>query len=275
MRCVVLILLTHYSDEEETLDTQMSSNNEHVLGYWDIKGLAAPIRMAFAFGGIPYRDEMYSLSQVDGKWRSAWPAKAKEMLASGDSAFPNLPFLLIPNAEGSNGKGLCVMQSGAILRYVAQLGGIMGDGPQEALRADELLEQTMDLRNEMTRLVYGADFQAKHESFCQQTLPYYFGAFEKYLATRYGVDAAGAPTDGGLYLVGSRVSVADLAVKDALDTAAQLAGALLDVSTLYPLTTQHRAFVGALPQLKAYYEGPLAKLAPNNKIAYWGSTPTQ
>jgi glutathione S-transferase len=245
----------------------MSGDNEYVLGYWSIKGLAAPIRMAFAYAGIAYRDEMFAMTEVDGRWRSAWPLRAKEMLANGDSSFPNLPFLIIP--AGEHGERKVVMQSGAILRFVGQLGGLMGTSPIESLLVDELLEQTMDLRNEMVRVVYGADFQEMHESFATKSLPYYFGAFEKYLHQHSAGAVEGAP----LFYVGGRVSVADLAIADALSIASSVAARFLDVATLYPLVTRHVAQIRELPQLQGYYDGPLSKLAPNNVMASWGNMP--
>lgn len=244
------------------------TSNEYVLGYWSIKGLAAPIRMAFACAGIAYRDELFAMSEVEGRWRSSWPLKAKEMLANGESAFPNLPFLILP-AAGEHSERKVVMQSGAILRYVGQLGGLMGQNPVESLLVDELLEQTMDLRNEMVRVVYSADFKDLHESFAAKSLPYYFGAFEKYLHLR----STGAEEGTPLFYVGGKVSVADLAIADAIETASRLAGKFLDTASLYPLVMRHVAEVRALPQLKGYYEGPLAKLAPNNVMASWGNEP--
>lgn len=251
-----------------------TADSDYVLGYWDIKGLAAPIRMAFAYSGIAYRDELYAITEVEGKWRSGWPAKAKELIASADSAFPNLPYLVVPARDGS--PRTVSMQSGAILRYVARLGGLMGDGELEALQVDELLEQVMDMRNEMVRLVYSAEFKDNHEAFAKQSLPYYFGAFEKYLHNRMQKTLSDAAAeDTPLYYVGAKISVADLAIQDVVSVATALAGSLLDVATLYPLVSRHVGAVRQLPQLQQYFDGPLGKLAPNNRMACWGNSPIQ
>jgi glutathione S-transferase len=216
--------------------------------------------MALQFGEVPYRDEFYTLVQHEGKWRSSWPPKAKELLNSGCSAFPNLPYLSLPAAAG----GGVLMQSNAILRHVARVTGLNGSTEVEVMKVDELLEQTTDLRNEMVRLNYGADFNEKREAFCKESLPYYFGAFERWLANRQ------LAAEGELYFVGNSPTVADFAIYDALDVAAVLMMPYIDSGVQYPLLSRHKNTVRSLEKLRGYFDGPLAALPMNNKVASWG-----
>jgi len=52
-----------------------------VLSYWDIRGLAAPIRYALTYAGVEFEDKRYSN-------RDDWTLKDKP---ASDLDFPNLP----------------------------------------------------------------------------------------------------------------------------------------------------------------------------------------
>lgn len=43
----------------------MSENNKIVLGYWDIRGLAEPSRLALQYKNVPFDDKLYHM-QVEG-----------------------------------------------------------------------------------------------------------------------------------------------------------------------------------------------------------------
>lgn len=64
-----------------------------VLGYWDIRGLAQPIRMILEHAGADYKDTQYSCGPAPDYDRSAWTS-VKYTLALD---FPNLPYLIDGN----------------------------------------------------------------------------------------------------------------------------------------------------------------------------------
>eukprot|EP00493_Phyllostaurus_siculus_P026629 UN26974 len=55
-----------------------SEQNQLTVGYWDIRGLAQPIRMALALGGVEFKDKMYtckpkvSINKETGKEEHGW-----------------------------------------------------------------------------------------------------------------------------------------------------------------------------------------------------------
>ena len=234
------------------------AEGEYVLGYWDIRGLAAPIRMAFHLAGLKYRDELFVVNQQpDGKWKSNWSAKYKELEASGSTPFPNLPYLTLPDGKTT------LVQSMAILRHVGRVGGVYGATDIEQARCDEIIEQVMDLRNEMVRVVYG-DFEGGKNTFVTASLPYYFGSFSKYLAIH-----------STAFMGSNSPSIADMNCADALSVSSRLFSDVTgkDFAAEFPELDAYVKRVFGLSQLANYVAGPLHKLAPNNRMANWGNAP--
>jgi glutathione S-transferase len=232
-------------------------SGEYVLGYWDIRGLAAPIRMAFSLAGIKYRDELYSVHKDGDKWTSNWGAQYKLLESTGATPFPNLPYLTLPDGKTT------LVQSMAILRYVGRIGNIYGDSDLDMARIDEIIDQTMDLRNEMSRVCY-SDFEGGKTTFTTASLPYYFSTFTKYLE-QHKTQFMGT----------NKPSIGDLNCADAIMTAGKLFSDVTskDFATEYPVLSEYAKRVFALPQLADYVAGPLNGQPANNKMAVWGSAP--
>lgn len=227
--------------------------------------------MAFTASGIPYENDLYTLvRREDGSgWASNWPPKAKELLQQGLCPFPNLPYLTVTRHQAESSAEpvrQCVVQSGAILRLVGRLGGLVGEDTWEQSQVDELLEQTMDMRNELTSYAYSSNpetFAASRESFCGENLSYYLGGFEKWLLLR--------KDSGSHALVGGGLTIADLAVFDVVEVAAELMRPFINVSTQYQLLANHSQWIRSLPQLQSYFQSTLSSLPFNNKVAVWGA----
>ena len=60
----------------------MSTNNMPILAYWDIRGLAAPIRLMLEYLGKPYENRLMIMPKPD--WL--------EYKTSLGFDFPNLPY---------------------------------------------------------------------------------------------------------------------------------------------------------------------------------------
>lgn len=258
----------------------MSSAPSLSFGYWDCRGLAAPILLALHYGNIAFQHDVYRLvRQEDGNYRSTWPTVAKQMLAEGKSPFPNLPYLTVTKSEEQKeGETTTFVQSNAILRYVARLAGIAGTSSLEQGQVDMLLDQVMDLRLEVTCLLYNNDltqevYMEAVGQLVQRSLPYYFEGFERVL--KKNNNTAAAPQQG--WLVGCGLTVADLAVWDAVDMSVSLLLSAEKSSTegdwaaKYPLLAAHRAAVRALPQLESYFTSEASTYSPNNRTARWGN----
>ncbi|KAI9344924.1 glutathione S-transferase Mu 3-like protein [Obelidium mucronatum] len=117
-----------------------------ILGYWNIRGLAAPIRYVLEYTKTPYEDRVYT--QGDDLSRAEWTDVKPSMT---DLAFPNLPYFL----DGD----LKITQSGAIMRYIAEKHNLAGSTPSERATIDMIANEIIDMRSRFTSMCYNKDFE--------------------------------------------------------------------------------------------------------------------
>uniref|UniRef100_A0A1I7SRG3 glutathione transferase n=1 Tax=Bursaphelenchus xylophilus TaxID=6326 RepID=A0A1I7SRG3_BURXY len=95
---------------------------EYKLTYFDCRAYAEPIRLCLHYGGIEFEDYKFTAEQ--------WPAIK-----------PTTPHGVVPVFEVD---GKILTQSGAILRYVARLTGLVGKDSWEEAKADETYHYFVD-----------------------------------------------------------------------------------------------------------------------------------
>jgi len=117
-----------------------------VLCYWDIRGLAQPIRMLLNYTGTEFEDRMLSCGPAPGFDKSCW----FDNKFSFGLDFPNLPYYIDGDVK--------LTQSNAILRYIARKNDLVGKTDMEKAMVDMMADQSMDLRNGWVRLCYNPDF---------------------------------------------------------------------------------------------------------------------
>lgn len=83
-----------------------------VLGYWDTRGLAQPIRNLLVYKGIDFVDKRYKFGPPPGYDHEEW---LKEKFTLG-LRFPNLPYYIDEDVK--------LTQSLAILRYLGRKHGL-------------------------------------------------------------------------------------------------------------------------------------------------------
>jgi glutathione S-transferase len=237
-----------------TLPSLMSSDQKLVFGYWDIRGLAAPTRMALHYAQIPYEDKLYVCTKKeDGGWTSGWGEEYSKMEATVHP-FPNLPYMKLLD-------GTVIVQSRAIERYVGRLAKLDGATELEKVRCDEVIEQIADFRKELSTFNYSdkESFEANKKSMDEEVIPYFVKGFAEYLK-RHNTP----------FIAGEHVTVADFDLYDVLDITEALSPKSV---SQYAELAAFLKRVRELPQLQAYFDSPLSKLPPNNRMAYWGATP--
>eukprot|EP00760_Papus_ankaliazontas_P037892 PhM_4_TR8779/c0_g1_i1/m.10862/K00799/GST, gst; glutathione S-transferase len=236
-----------------SLDNQSSTTGKYVLGYWDIQGLATACRMALTYAGIPYEDKLYSCTLVDGNWKSEWGKTRRGMMDDKTHAFPNLPYLTLPDGVTT------MVQSGAILRHIARVGDLYGATEAERLRVDEVLEELVDCRKEIVSAVYG-DYDSLKQSLHEHTFTYFTEVLEKYLEN-----------NGTTFFAGNAVTVADIVAYDVMT----IIDNMTEHSFLskHPRLHAHHDALKADPKLAAYFSSDASKLPHNNKMAKWGNGP--
>ena len=116
------------------------------LAYWDIRGLAQPIRLLLEYVGEPYEDKRYVQGPGPGFDKSCW-TQVKDSILGPEYPFPNLPYL----QDGDT----VVTQSNAIVRYIAREHHLLGNTKEQCRRVDVMLEEAMDFRNRTVTMAYG------------------------------------------------------------------------------------------------------------------------
>lgn len=117
-----------------------------VLGYWDIRGLATPIRLLLEQAGVQYEEKLYKCGPPPEFNRSEW---LDEKFNLGLD-FPNLPYYKDGDFE--------LTQSHVILRYLAKKHNLTGRTDNEQALVDKVATQVYDYHMEYARVVYNPDY---------------------------------------------------------------------------------------------------------------------
>ncbi|XP_071083389.1 glutathione S-transferase 1-like [Haliotis cracherodii] len=158
---------------------------------------------------------------------------------------PSTPFGQLPYIE-INGKPF--PESMAISRYLAAEHGLAGKTPLERLRADFLTEQTRSMKEGIYKYFFESDATSKAEGqkkFEEEIRPKYLTSWEQ---------AAKDNTSGGGYLVGKQLTIADLAVMDALDAVLQDEAFKATFAKTYTNLSKNYDTVTSVANVKKYRE---------------------
>jgi len=141
------------------------------LGYWDIRGLAQPIRYVLQYGKFTYQERRYKCGPAPTFDRSDW---TNEKFTLGLD-FPNLPYLIDGDVK--------IVQNLAILRYLAPKCDLVGKTEEEKVRCDIVEQQLVDFRTNFVRLCYSPKFADEKGAYLA-SLPGVLKSFSDYLGNR-------------------------------------------------------------------------------------------
>lgn len=175
------------------------------LYYWDIKGIAQPIRYMLAYAGQGNNLKFFGYYPHD---RPGW-LKVKFTLGLD---FPNLPYFI------DNKTGLKITQSSAILRYVAKIFNVGASDPSESAYEDMVYEAVSDFGAPFGSLVYSPNFETQKEDFIKG-VPDRIKQFEAYF-TRNGTNR--------VFIGGNTPCIADFKLYCIVDNHTKLMPDLLD-----------------------------------------------
>ncbi len=113
----------------------MSGSSLPTLGYWKIRGLAAPLRMM-----LYHKRQSFTLKEYGADAKEEWFAKDKPELRKRNGLI-NLPYII----DGDT----VVTQSNSCMLYLGRKLGI--DRDEFFVRNHQVLDQTMDLRNDLMK----------------------------------------------------------------------------------------------------------------------------
>jgi glutathione S-transferase len=223
-----------------------------VLGYWNIRGLAAPARMMLEYAGADYKEEMYdAVKTADGFNKDGWFKEAKPKLLKKNSLI-NLPYVI----SGDR----IVTQSSAVYSFLGQKLRMNGAGPDAVTANNEVIAEAFDLRNACVSVMYGSKdaFKEAAKKFLEGKVNSTYTKFEEYLKQR-----------GTTFFAGNRPCGGDFSLWEMMDQQEALAPTLGLPSPVegFPGLKSFYAKIKALPQLKKYFESSAYKLPINNKMA--------
>eukprot|EP00274_Cyanoptyche_gloeocystis_P006125 CAMPEP_0196666418 /NCGR_PEP_ID=MMETSP1086-20130531/64500_1 /TAXON_ID=77921 /ORGANISM="Cyanoptyche gloeocystis , Strain SAG4.97" /LENGTH=216 /DNA_ID=CAMNT_0042003607 /DNA_START=78 /DNA_END=728 /DNA_ORIENTATION=+ len=192
-----------------------------VLTYFPLKARLGVIVLLLEDQQIPY--------EFDPVERAKWPEMKQKGLEDG-----TLPFGQVPQLKDGD---LYLVQSLAILRYLARKHGLYGKDSVEAAKCDMYAEGITDLRNDAMKLFY-SDLPKAIEDIKATTFPKH-GAYFEGILNRGGTD----------YLVGNTVTFADYMLVDLLENLTEVAPEILEP---FPLLKAYYNRFQARPHLVAY-----------------------
>ncbi|KAL1269888.1 hypothetical protein QQF64_032177 [Cirrhinus molitorella] len=213
------------------------------LAYWDIRGLAQPIRLLLEYTGTKYEEKLYSCGEAPNYDKSCW-FNEKEKLGMD---FPNV--IAIPRGwRHESSPKQCHNE------IYARKHNLCGETEEEQTRVDILENQAMDFRNGFVQLCYG-DFD-KNKSCYTEKLPGTLKQFSDFLGERK-------------WFAGDKITFVDFIMYELLDQHRMFDAACLDDYK------NLRCFLDRFESLEKIVEymksSKFMKTPVNNKMAKWGN----
>lgn len=213
-----------------------------VFCYWDIRGLAQPVKLLLAYTGTDYEDRQLSCGPAPDYDKSCWFDNKYSLGLD----FPNLPYYIDGDVK--------LTQSNAILRYIARKHDMLGTNDKEKAMVDMMAEESMDFRNGWVRLCYNPDFDNLKEGYLNN-LEVKLEQFSKFLATKS-------------WYAGSSLTFVDFVMYELVDQHKFLAPNCLKK---FPNLEAFQARFEELPQIAEYMKSSAFMKTPlNNKMAKFG-----
>jgi glutathione S-transferase len=188
------------------------------LTYFDIRGRAECIRLLLEEVAVAYEDRQIT----NAEWQQLKPR----------TPFGQVPLLRIGNIE--------LVQTQAILRYLARAHGLSGDSETERTRCDIAVESIRDADHHLGAVVWRPGFEENRRSIIENEFPDRLVPLERFFAG----NPAGAP-----FWAGASLTFADIVAFDYLEnTEALFPGALSATEKL----AEFRHRMAQRPNIKAY-----------------------
>merc|ERR1711962_1434357 len=123
------------------------------LGYWELRGLAAPIRYMLHHLEVEFVDRQYGFGTPPNLSKDEWE-KDKDSLGL---EFPNLPYFI-------DDYGLKITESSAIMAHLGRKHGLAGSCEKDYIRIDVAKGILGDIGMQFAKMCYG-DFESMKGPF--------------------------------------------------------------------------------------------------------------
>lgn len=216
-----------------------SDEPRFTLGYWKIRGLAAPARLIFAYKNVKYNNVDYEYNADNNTQQ--WPAVKYKL----GFDFPNLPYLI------DNSNGLHLTESRAIYRYLARTFNI-GNNKDPLQAYDEMVGDIVsDLGSKFSGLSYNPKFLELKAAFLAETLPLALEPLEVWLS---GDNKYNKNNKSKKWLGGDVLCYADFQFWEILDRLIKLESTVLEK---FPSLSKYYANFKEIDTIKHYLENDL------------------
>ncbi|XP_067421549.1 glutathione S-transferase 3-like [Emydura macquarii macquarii] len=205
------------------------------LYYFDGRGKMESIRWLFAAAGIEFEEEFLETRE-----------QYEKLLQDGDLLFQQVPMVEID--------GMKMVQSRAILSYIAGKHNLYGKDLKERALIDMYVEGTTDLMTLIIMYPFSSaeDKEKKRAVIIQKATNRYFPVYEKILKD-HGQD----------FLVGNQFSWADVHLLEAILMVEEKKS---DVLSEFPHLQAFKARISNIPTVKTFLEpGSQRKPVPDDK----------
>ena len=214
-----------------------------ILGYWDIRGLATPIRLLLVQAGVEYEEKFYTAGGPPDFDRSHW---TNEKFNLG-LEFPNLPYYIDGETK--------LTQSGVILRYLANKYNLAGDNETERTRADLLATQLADYHMDYVMICYNPNFLNLKDAYAEG-VPGKMNLLAKFLGSNK-------------FAVGDKLTYADFVLFEYLENQLYFNPQVLND---FPSLDQYHKRMQSVEAVDKYFKSSKAIKYPfnNSKAAFGG-----
>lgn len=228
-------------------------------GYWDIRGLAAPIRMMCAYANADVEDKQYPLAVKEGGGYDASAWFGVKPTYKEKNSYINLPYVV------DNESGLTITQSTSCYTYLGRKLNLMGSNEAELTAVEQTLAQCFDLRNDVIDLVYpfkavktAEDYAAALPTHLDGNAKTHYEKFEGFFGDKP-------------FLAAATITAGDFHVWEMLDQHEMMASraGLPSLLESFPKLKAFYQRVRALPELEKYFSSGAYGFPVNNKMAHF------
>jgi glutathione synthase/RimK-type ligase-like ATP-grasp enzyme len=227
------------------------------MGYWNIRGLAAPMRMMFEYSNAVYTDKQYDVKKAGSGWDTSEWFKGDKPDLVAQNAFMNLPYVCLGDKV--------VTQSNACYLFIGKKLNLNGRGDDAQVRNHEILCEAFDLRNEVIAMVYATPSVSEYKTQMKKHLS------EDGWCTHMGKFEGSLKMTGTTFFCGNKPCTGDFHVWEMIDQHEMMAkdvgaSGILDK---FPLCKAMYEKMKELPQMDSYFKSDAYKLPVNNKMAHF------
>mmetsp|Transcript_22358 Transcript_22358/g.42144 ORF Transcript_22358/g.42144 Transcript_22358/m.42144 type:complete len:251 (+) Transcript_22358:44-796(+) len=231
-------------------------------GYWDFRGLGAPMRMMCVYTKVPWEDIKYSAKRKNqGGWIAPeWEREQRPQLRE-QNPLVQLPYVI------NHATGEVVAQSSAVYLYLGRVLNLGGNTREEQLANEQVLFYLYGMWMEVRDLVYPSYTSRTEESFRSSLDNHFQGS----ISDHYEKLEAWLRQRNTAFFAGMQPCTADFHAWEMIDQQECMARAFSFPSPLerFACLTAFYARFRQLPELEAYFCSGDYSLPMNNKMAFY------